>query len=168
MQSGWLQSGFLIACIAFALLGDLLSKVWARYYLESGHPQPFLPGFLQFNLITNTGAAFGLGKGSGIIMLVLPLGLIAALSFWLWRKATGKSPGTNLERYGLAIIIGAACGNLLDRLLYGKVTDFLEFTFISFPVFNVADMLIDLGAGLILFAALTGMKPADKSRKEQL
>lgn len=107
-----------------------------------------------------------MGRDGGIIMLVLPLCLITALSIWLWRKETGKTPATTLERYGLAIIIGAASGNLLDRLLYGKVTDFLEFTFMSFPVFNVADMLIDVGAALILFAALAGMKPADEQKKE--
>ena len=59
-----------------------------------------------------------------------------------------------LERTGIGFIFGGALGNLLDRFMKGSVTDFLDFAFMTFPVFNVADAMIDVGIGLILISMI--------------
>jgi signal peptidase II len=79
--------------------------------------------------------------------------------FWYHRQLK-RGFQSRLEQYGLAIVIGAALGNLLDRYLYGRVTDFLEFAFVSFPVFNLADVMIDIGIGLIILSTFKHPKAA--------
>jgi len=59
----------------------------------------------------------------------------------------------------MAMVIGAALGNLVDRYIYGRVTDFLEFEFVSFPVFNVADVLIDIGLVLAIISMMRRRAP---------
>jgi signal peptidase II len=74
---------------------------------------------------------------------------------WVYarRYLVSASPLTSgLEQFGMSIIIGSALGNLSERFVYGHVTDFLEFAFIKFPVFNLADVLIDTGVALILIS----------------
>jgi signal peptidase II len=72
-----------------------------------------------------------------------------------YRRAAHSAP---LERIGAGILLGGALGNLYDRFTLGQVTDFLEFSFMTFPIFNVADALIDLGIVLIFFAMIKEMR----------
>lgn len=145
-------SPVLLACFAF--LSDLISKLWANKNLCLGESKEFVPGLLQLTLTRNTGGAFGIGKGHGLFMTFLASSIVIALLFWLYKKEKSESPPHALERCGIAIIIGAALGNLFDRLTRGEVTDFLQFAFIDFPVFNVSDALIDVGAALVIVSAL--------------
>jgi len=73
-----------------------------------------------------------------------------ALIAWAVKRELGNTPVHMLDRFGLGCLIGGALGNLFDRFTRGRVTDFLDFTFINFPVFNVSDMLIDAGIGLLI------------------
>jgi signal peptidase II len=137
---------------ALCLVGDAISKEWARTTLVAGEPIPFMPGVSRFFLTHNTGAAFSLGAGNSYLMTALASVVTLALVAWmLKREATLVS---NVERFGLGFLFGGACGNLLDRFSQGRVTDFIEFTFITFPVFNCADVCIDIGIGLILIAMM--------------
>lgn len=105
-------------------------------------------------------------------MTVTAVVLTAALSCWLAsRIARGQSVAI-LELIGLSCIIGGSLGNLTDRFTQGHVTDFLEFAFFSFPVFNVADTFINIGLGLVLISRLGKPEtddhpPADKPREEE-
>jgi signal peptidase II len=134
-----------ISIIVFVL--DLLSKNWAKLSLSSEERKPFIDGFLDFILVTNTGGAFGIGKELGPYMNYLVLFMFCALILYTLKKIAAMS---NLEKTGFAILLGGAAGNLYDRFAFGRVTDFLEFTFIRFPVFNMADVFIDIGIGLIV------------------
>jgi len=136
-----------------SLIIDIASKTWARHNLTVGESVAFIPAVLKLSLVTNTGAAFSVGSGNGMIVLTIASAVFLLLIFWYYQRLK-KGFESGLEEYGLSIVIGAAAGNLLDRLLYGRVTDFLEFTFISFPVFNVADIMIDVGIGLIIISTL--------------
>jgi len=78
--------------------------------------------------------------------------VILVIVYWQ-RYFSSRIPRVWLEQLGMSIVLGAALGNLLERLCCGRVTDFFEFTFIHFPVFNGADVLIDVGIGLILISA---------------
>lgn len=148
------------AVAGLCLTADYLSKQWARDNLQLGVSQPFIPQVLNFTLTSNTGAAFSLGAGNGNVMFMLALLMTGVISAWIIKRELSGDPPINLERIGLGCILGGAIGNLVDRVVEGRVTDFLEFAFVSFPVFNVADSLIDIGIGLMLIAALT------QSRKE--
>ena len=87
------------------------------------------------------------------------------LIFWMLKEekaANGRSP---LISAGAGFLIGGAVGNLLDRVLRQRVTDFIEFSFFQFPVFNVADICIDIGIGLILISALMAKPDSGKEKK---
>ena len=151
---------WLLPCIllAAALALDYLSKTWVRANLDYGQTQQFLPGLINLTRSVNTGGAFGIGRGNGILMTCLASAIVLAIVFWSIQRERSKSPLNTLERCGIATIIGGALGNLLDRITRGEVTDFLEFAFIQFPIFNVADALIDVGAGLVIIGTLAFSK----------
>lgn len=135
------------------LLADSTSKEWARNQLIAGDPFPVIPGLIRFYLTHNTGAAFSLGAGNSYLMTALAS--VVTLSLVAWMMKRESSLVSNVERVGLGFLFGGACGNLLDRFSQGQVTDFIEFTFINFPVFNCADVFIDIGIGLILIAMMS-------------
>lgn len=146
---------------------DQLSKWWALHALQpAGVPHPVIPGFLNWTLAFNTGAAFSfLASGAGwqrwfFVLLALIIG--AVLVAWLARTPR-RDWRTALP---LALIVGGAVGNLIDRLHAAQVTDFIHVYFRqwSYPVFNLADCGITVGAVmLIAFGLFTG-KPAEGMR----
>lgn len=137
-----------------AFAADFASKAWANQNLQLGNSVIFIPGFMRFTLARNTGGAWSIGRDNPLFMTILASSIVLGLSFWLWKREQSDSPPGNLERSGIALIMGGAVGNLFDRFTRGEVTDFLDFAFMQFPIFNVADSLIDIGAGLIVISAL--------------
>lgn len=139
---------------------DQLTKLWALHALQpAGMPHPVIPGFLNWTLAFNTGAAFSfLAQGDGWqrwFFVVLALIISGALIVWLARTAR-RDWRTALP---LALIVGGALGNLIDRLHAAQVTDFIQVYYQqwSYPVFNVADCGISVGAVLlILFGFRSG------------
>lgn len=145
---------FVIAVVVFAL--DAFSKAWALGHLHEGMLAPFIPGVLQLTLTTNTGGAFGIGRDFKGLMTLLPMAICAGIVYWIFRREKSGPPLHILEIVGLSLVLGGASGNIFDRLVRGRVTDFLDFAFMSFPVFNVADALIDVGVALIVMHSLFG------------
>ncbi|MBI4534589.1 MAG: signal peptidase II [Candidatus Melainabacteria bacterium] len=135
-----------LICLAL----DLCTKSLARTYLSGGMALPLIPGLIQLTLTSNTGGAFGIGSGLGGLMTILALVMVAFIGLWIWNRDRSKTAPGLCERLGMGLLVGGALGNLWDRLTLGQVTDFLEFTFIVFPIFNLADIFIDLGIALIL------------------
>ncbi|UGB39080.1 signal peptidase II [Frateuria soli] len=139
---------------------DQLTKVWALHALQpAGMPHPVIPGLLNWTLAFNTGAAFSfLASGDGWqrwFFVALALLISGALVVWLARTER-RDWRTALP---LALIIGGALGNLVDRLHAAQVTDFIQVYYRqwSYPVFNVADCGITVGAVLlILFGFRSG------------
>jgi signal peptidase II len=140
------------AAATFAL--DRLTKSWALSNLQMHDSQPFIDGFLRLTLTTNTGAAFSLGANNGTFMTITAVVLTLALAVWLGSRIARGHAIPVVELIGLSCIIGGSLGNLTDRFTQGHVTDFLEFAFFSFPVFNVADTFINIGLGLVLIARI--------------
>ena len=138
----------LLLAVSLALL-DHLSKVWALDALAYG-PQPFIPGVLDFSLVLNAGAAWGMFKGARWAFIVLALAVLALILVYLV-KGDGC---TSLELIGLGLFLGGTIGNALDRVFRGEVVDFIHTLFISFPVFNVADCCITIGLALFIIALL--------------
>jgi signal peptidase II len=148
------RSWLIIATAAIVILLDALAKQWALGALQMGVTKPFIPGILQFTLTTNTGGAFGIGHDAKELMKVLPIVICGAIIFWIWKREVRNEPLSMIEQLGFGMLLGGALGNITDRFLRDTVTDFLEFTFMQFPVFNVADALIDIGIGLLIIASL--------------
>jgi signal peptidase II len=147
---------WLIAITAIVVIAlDALAKMWAVGALQMGESQPFLPGLLQFTLTKNSGVAFGVGRGlPSFVPALISIAVVGVLVAIMIRRESRNDHLSRLEQVAFGMIIGGALGNIGDRLLHGMVTDFLEFTFIQFPVFNVADALIDVGIGLLIIASI--------------
>jgi signal peptidase II len=142
------------ATAAVVIVLDALAKQWALGALQMGQTQPFLPGLLQFTLTTNTGGAFGIGSHIKGLMTLLPMIICAGIIYWIWKRERSNEQLSRIEQIGFGLLLGGALGNIIDRLVRGTVTDFLEFAFVQFPVFNVADALIDAGIVLLIIASL--------------
>ena len=143
----------LISLIAAAVVGDQLTKTAALSLLSQGTAVPVLPGF-NLSLGFNTGASFGMMGGFMAGKPLLMAALTGALTIAFAVMAFRAQPA--LERAGLALVVGGALGNIIDRLRQGAVTDFLDFYWRDWhwPTFNVADIAITLGTVLILAASL--------------
>ncbi len=148
-----------LLCIA----ADQLSKQWATASLVVGNSRSFVPGILNFTLTSNPGAAFSLGSEHGQVMGIVATILTLAILAWIIKSISSSAPPRAVEQIGMGCLLGGAIGNLLDRYNQGRVTDFLEFAFISFPVFNVADSLIDVGIGLLLISIVCSSRDSQKT-----
>lgn len=122
---------------ALAVVLDQVSKAWARTALAGG-PAPLVPGVLDLSLVMNTGAAFSIGSGSTWVFVILALVICAGAAVWVVRER--QMPASVAAALGA--VAGGGVGNLIDRVTQGCVTDFFMPTFVSFPVFNVADICI--------------------------
>lgn len=135
-----------------SLIVDHLTKFWIVQTLELTNPPqtiPLWPDVLHLTYVINTGAAFSLFSNGGVLWLRwLSLGVslgLMALAWW--------GPRVNRwEQTGYGLILGGALGNGIDRFIFGHVIDFLEFRFIEFPIFNVADISINIGIACLLIA----------------
>ncbi len=127
---------------ATVLAFDQGTKLWAGQSLVLGEVRPLWGDFLRLTRVHNTGGAFGLlPQHTGAFIAVscaVVLALGAVLVWGKWRR---------MGRVGSALLLGGAVGNLVDRLRWGYVLDFFEIR--GFPVFNVADAAIVVGAGLV-------------------
>ena len=146
---------------------DQLSKWWALHALQPmGVTHAVIPGLLNWTLAFNRGAAFSfLADGSGWqrwFFVVLAFVICAVLVAWLAR--TPRRDWRN--GLPLALIIGGALGNVIDRLHAAQVTDFIQVYFRqwSYPVFNLADSAITVGAVLLVAFGLFAGKRADAMR----
>lgn len=166
------QAGTRALLISFVVLiciiADQLSKSWALENLVAGQPQTLIPGFLRLTLTSNPGAAFSLGSQNGEIMGALALVLTSLITGWIVKKVISDEPLQVVEQIGMGCLLGGAAGNLIDRFNHGQVTDFLEFAFVTFPVFNVADALIDVGIGCLFIALYINARQEKKSMKSEV
>ena len=139
---------FLIIIIAAIIVLDQWSKWAIKTSFNLYQSKPVIQDLLHFTYVTNDGMAFGLsfpgGKHVLLIMTILLTGFIVG---FLWKEKNGHP----LIKYGLALILSGAIGNLIDRLLYGKVVDFLDLMIGNFHwyIFNIADSSVTIG--MILF-----------------
>jgi signal peptidase II len=149
---------------ALVIVLDQLSKWWALSALQpAGLPHPVIPGFLNWTLAFNTGAAFSfLASSDGWqrwFFVLLAVVISAVLVVWLHRTSR-RDWKTAMP---LALIVGGALGNLIDRLHAAQVTDFIQVYYRewSYPVFNVADCGITVGAvALVVFGLFAGKSKA--------
>ena len=135
---------FLIA--GSALLLDQFVKSVIQQKMQEGLSIPVLPGIFHITYILNPGAAFGLFEEQQWLFILVAVLLVLGVAV-LFRQLLQQPP---VMRFGAALLVGGALGNLMDRIRLGKVVDFLDFRI--WPIFNVADIAICVGVGLILLA----------------
>lgn len=135
---------------AVLLISDQLTKLWAESALKSG-ALPFIPKVLNFTYVQNRGIAFGMFQDMHYIIIPVTV-VIMALCVFLAVKA--YKCGKKLETFSLVMIVSGAVGNLIDKIRLGYVVDFINTLFMDFPVFNLADVFICIGAGLLFVCIL--------------
>lgn len=149
-----------------SLIGIIFAIValdqWSKWMIKTSYDlyqsEPVIEGFFYFTYVTNDGMAFGLSfPGGKTILLFVTLILTGVIMWMLWKEKNSH----NLIRYGLTLILAGAIGNMIDRILYGKVVDFLDIMIGNFNwyIFNVADSSVTFGMILfILHAIIVGEK----------
>lgn len=138
---------------------DQLFKYLVVSHFELNQSQVLIPHILNLTYIRNEGVAFGLFAGIPWVFIVLTALLLAAIIIYMFVKR----PAGRLFYVSAALIIGGGIGNLIDRVLYGYVVDYLSLTFFK-PVCNFADYCITIGVVLL---ALYLLFFADKEKKKQ-
>jgi len=141
------KPGILLSTAGAVLVADVLTKALVRYYFDPGRSIPVAGDVVRLTYVLNPGAAFGFGGGrySHIIFPLLPILALGVVAYFYWRS----SAHDRLRLFALALVLGGAVGNLLDRFRApGAVVDFLDVGLASlrWPVFNVADIGVTLGA----------------------
>ncbi len=154
--------------LALAIVAaDRASKLAIERLTAEGFRRPLVPNFADLVHSVNAGIAFGLFSqgASKWISFLLILSSTAVILLLAWLLFAGRA-GRVESQAGIALIAGGAAGNLLDRLLHGGVTDFLELRAGNFrwPAFNLADSAITIGAALIIFELLSGETHASRAR----
>ncbi len=143
------------ALVFLVFILDQLTKLLAVHYLSSIDTVPVLQNVFHLTLVYNTGIAFGFFRHSqGILLGAITLSLIFIL-IWGARSFSKNSQDSahRLQSFALALILGGAIGNWLDRMRLGAVVDFLDFRF--WPVFNLADTAITAGVCCYLWLILS-------------
>lgn len=138
---------FWIAAIVSLIL-DQLTKYLVVQNLTYQKTIPLWEGVFHLTYVRNTGAAFSLFAGGGgwlrWLSLIVSLGLIVWACFAVFNT---------LEQFGYGFILGGALGNGIDRFVSGYVVDFLDFRLIQFPIFNIADICINIGIICLLIGS---------------
>jgi signal peptidase II len=149
----------LYAVAAGVLILDRLSKAWVEHSLAGRPPIRLIPGVLSLTYTTNSGGAFGLGRSAPWLFAGATIIVTAVIVVFSFR------PIRPTVAVALGLILGGALGNLADRALNGPgfggpVTDFIDFQ--VWPIFNLADSAIVIGALLLAFASVNGSEePVD-------
>jgi signal peptidase II len=150
---------YLLLTSLLVVILDSLSKLLIQRNLPLYGETDLIPGFLRLTHLENPGAAFSLfadspGPWAGRLLLLFSVVALVVISVLLWRN----SQDLNLTSFSLALFLGGTVGNLLDRLLRGSVTDFIDFYMGAhhWPPFNVADSAIVIGALMLAGKAIFG------------
>ncbi len=130
------------------LMLDQVTKYWVVQGMELGQSIPLWDSVFHLTYVTNKGAAFSMFTGGVWWLRWLSLGV----SFGLILLALLGPALPRWEQYGWGFVLAGAMGNGIDRFASGEVVDFLEFRLIRFPIFNMADVFINVGIACLLFA----------------
>ena len=135
-----------------AALVVALDQITKQLFWRNGQNYDIIDGYFHITLVKNAGAAFGMFQGGRLFFIIASIAAVVLISVVALRLPRGE----NLRRLWLGMILGGAIGNLVDRVLHGEVIDFLQIGFRGhyWPVFNVADMAVTIGAALLVLFAM--------------
>lgn len=152
-------------CAALFLVADQLTKSYIASHFVLAETKPFISGLIDFTYVHNQGGAWGLMSGYTWLLLALTL-LIMIVCIAMLIKNGFKS---KLLFWSVCLILSGGIGNMIDRIFRGgKVVDFIHLHFMpSFPVFNIADCAVCIGAGLLFLYFVIDMMNDRKMRKQR-
>ena len=142
--------------IALVVLLDRITKILVVNNMTENMSIPIIKGVFHLTYILNPGAAFGMLEHNRVFFITLTV-IILACSVIFRKKLKQEEP---MIQYGAALFLGGAVGNLIDRIQTGLVVDFFDFR--VWPIFNVADIAICVGVGLIVWSVMR-----EESRKKK-
>lgn len=149
------QYYYLIA-IAIIII-DQVTKYLVSTYMEVGESFTLIPGVLDITSHRNSGAAWGVMEGRMLFFYAMTIAVCIFIIYYIQKY----SETSTLFGISLALMLGGSIGNFIDRVRFEYVVDFFQFTFIDFPIFNVADIALTFGTGLLIIFILF-----DKKSKE--
>ena len=152
---------------ALVVLIDQLTKYLTKVYMSLGDSIPVLGNFFRLTYIENPGMAFGIEIGNKVVFTILSIGAAVIVFYYLFKLRHQHLP----LQIALSLILGGAIGNLIDRLLYGRVVDFFDVEFFDihiapfkilfiefpgfymnrWPVFNIADSAVSVGMAIVAY-----------------
>lgn len=133
--------------IIIIVLGIILDRLTKNYAINNLIENPYSGTLFNFTYLENRGAAFGILQDRRIFFIILTLAIVCALVYYFLKNYKTNPKVLNIA---LAMIISGAIGNFYDRLIQGYVVDFIEFAFVNFPVFNIADIFVTIGSILLI------------------
>ena len=159
---------YILALVVAAVIVavDQITKFLIATNFDGESFVPVLGGLFNIRFVENSGAAWSILEGKTWLLVAISLVIMAICVFMLIKKTYGSK----LMFWAVSIILAGGLGNLIDRVFRGgKVVDFIEFGFVEFPVFNVADIAVCIGAGLIvLLFIIESINDYKKSKKAKL
>lgn len=135
---------------ALIVAADQLSKYFVSHNMVLHSTRQLIPGLVELYYVRNSGMAWSLLSGARWFFVAVTVVFLVLVVVIVRKKVLTKK----FDLFCLAAITGGAIGNFIDRLLYGEVVDMLNFTFIDFPVFNVADCFVTCGCILMFVSIL--------------
>lgn len=147
----------IIAIVAITLIVDQLTKYLVVTQMNLGQSIPLINNFLYITSHRNEGAAWGILQGKMMFFYIITLVVVGVVIVWLSRLDVKKD---KLLVIALALILGGALGNFIDRVFYQHVVDFID-TYIfgyDFPIFNIADSALSIGVALMALDAILDSK----------
>ena len=144
-----MQFLYMVLFAAGIVAADQVTKILTVANIALYQDVEFIPGFLGFTYVQNTGAAFSSFEGQQWLFALIFALFTAGVVYEYFKKPMGF---TTFERWCIAAIYGGGLGNMIDRVRLGYVVDMIETQFMVFPVFNVADCFITCGCILMLIS----------------
>ena len=157
---------FYVILAVLLVVADQAVKFAVRSNIDLGQSIPFIPHVLDLTYVQNTGAAFSILQ-QHTWLLTLTSAVVVLIMCLLIVKGFFKNA---LGRWAAALVLAGGMGNLIDRVVFGAVTDMFRTTFMDFPIFNVADCCVTIGVPLLFLYVLLYVgreKPADHTDEEK-
>ena len=146
---------YLVALIVVAI--DQLSKWAVVQFMELFESIPVIEGWLHITSSRNTGAAFSILQNKQWFLIPLSILVIVFIIYYIYKERKNK-----LFSFSLALVLGGAVGNLIDRIITGSVVDFIDVRIINFAIFNIADSAITIGVTLLIIDIIFFQKKIEK------
>ena len=154
-----LRNRFFWITAVTGIILDQLTKYWVVQTFSLGETQPLIKGIFHFTYVRNTGAAFSLFAGK--VEWLRWLSLLVSMALIVLALMTPVM--LHWEQWGYGLILSGAMGNGIDRFILSYVVDFLDFRLINFPVFNLADVFINIGIACLIIASFQKTPPNPRS-----
>jgi signal peptidase II len=152
-----------LAIAAVFVVIDRITKSMVTSKMSLYETVQVIPNVVDFHYIQNQGAAFSILEGHRAVLILIPSVFIVLALFWLLSKKIRD----NMMIWGVSLAISGGFGNLIDRIMTGYVTDFIELKFVNFAIFNIADICAVIGACLLAFAMVREEIASKKHVPEQ-